>query len=307
MSIFLDHPHKLFAGMVEVELELVGGGTNGLVTRELELLNEVLVGVLGHSAALIGIKEDVVHVEGSRHEGLVVCGRCFKATSSSGWNKSGNSPEALVKRAELKVDLDLVVLESNEGEGESRVAAEPELERHVEGGLREGVTGLAHLAHGAALRGAGTSNLGELGVSHVGELGGLANHLVVATLLLGGHRELVPDVHPVTELAVNTLATNLNLHHAHELLAGVVQPAGVCGIALLHLREGHLKVDTVGEVTITGDSALNTASEIGLTVEGLFNRFHGEVGVATVSHLPESNLGVTSEVNVLRAVGDELH
>ena len=200
-----------------------------------------------------------------------------------------------------------MVLEGDQGEGKSRVAAEPELERHVEGGLRESIAGLAHLAHGAALGGAGTSNGRESGVRHVGELGGLANHLVVATLLLGGHRELVPDVHPVTELAIDTLATDLNLHHAHELLTGVVQPASVFGGILSNFGKRHLKIYTVGEVTIAGDGALDTASEIGLTVEGLLDGLHGEVGVATVRHLPERDLGVTSEIDVLGAVGDELH
>ena len=68
----LDNPDKLLNGVVEVELDLVTGGSDRLVTSELELLNEVLVGVLCHSAALIGVKEDIVNIEGSSNEGLVV-------------------------------------------------------------------------------------------------------------------------------------------------------------------------------------------------------------------------------------------
>jgi hypothetical protein len=58
--------------VVKVELDLVTGGTDRLVTSELELLNEVLVWVLCHSAALIGIQEDVVNVEGCSDKRLVV-------------------------------------------------------------------------------------------------------------------------------------------------------------------------------------------------------------------------------------------
>ena len=46
----------------------------------------------------------------------------------------------------------------------------------------------------------------------------MANHLVVASLLLRREGELVPDVHPITILAVNSLATNLNLN-ARDLKA----------------------------------------------------------------------------------------
>jgi len=72
MSIRLDNPQELLAGVVEVELNLVRRRTNGFITGELELLNEVLVGVLGHASALISVKENIVDIEGSSDEGLVV-------------------------------------------------------------------------------------------------------------------------------------------------------------------------------------------------------------------------------------------
>ena len=53
--IGLDDPNELLDGVVEVELDLVGRGTDGLVAGELELGDEVLVGVLGHAAALIRV------------------------------------------------------------------------------------------------------------------------------------------------------------------------------------------------------------------------------------------------------------
>ena len=72
--IRLDDPDEFFDGVVKVELDLVGRRTDGLITGELELFDEVLVGVLGHAPALVGIQEDVIDVEGCGNEGLVVCG-----------------------------------------------------------------------------------------------------------------------------------------------------------------------------------------------------------------------------------------
>jgi len=132
-----------------------------------------------------------------------------------------DSPEALTDGADVKVDLDLVVLESNKGEGKAGVAAEPEKKGDVEGGLRECLAGSANLV-GATGAGARTRYIGECGVGDVCKLGGVTNHLEVSALLLGGHGKLVPDVHPVTILAIDALATNLNLNLGDELLTDVV-------------------------------------------------------------------------------------
>jgi hypothetical protein len=214
--------------VVEVELDLVGGGPNRLVSSELELSDEVLVGVLGHASALIRVEEHIVNVEGGRNKGLLVSSLNINSLSStrvesvttSIIREGGDGPEALIDRAEIKVDLDLVVLESNQRERKARVGAEPELEGNVEGGLREGVAGSANLARRSGR--AGAINGGEGRIGDEGKLGGVTNHLEVSTLLLGGHGELIPDVHPVSVLAVDTLASNLNLNLGNELLSGEV-------------------------------------------------------------------------------------
>jgi len=54
--------------VVEVELDLVVAGRYRLIARELELLDEVLVGDLGEAAALIRVEVDVVYVEGGGDE-----------------------------------------------------------------------------------------------------------------------------------------------------------------------------------------------------------------------------------------------
>jgi len=177
------------------------------------------VGVLGHLATLIRIKEDVVNIEGGSNKGLLV--GLGNRDRAGGAGKGLDGPEALANGLEIDVDLDLVVLESDQREGKTGVAAEPEKKGDVESGLREGVTGGTDLV-GATSSGTGASDGGEGGIRDVGKLGGVTNHLEVATEVLGGHRELVPDVHPVTVLAVNALTTDLNLNLRDELLTNEI-------------------------------------------------------------------------------------
>jgi len=217
--ISLDNPDKLLTRVVEVELDLVGRRTNRLVSSELKLLEKVLVGVLGHLSALISVEEDVIDIErGSNKRLLVGIGN---RDSSPRGDELTYSPEALTNGAEVEVDLDLVVLESNEGKGKSRVAAEPELKRDIKGGLGKGVAGSADLG-GSTGSSARSVDIGILGFSDVGELGGVSNHLEVTTLLLGRKGHLVPDVHPVSVLTVYALTTNLNLNLSDELLSNIV-------------------------------------------------------------------------------------
>jgi len=311
VAVGLDDPDELLDGVVEVELDLVGGGTDGLVTGELELLDEVLVGVLGHAPALVGVQEDVVNVEGGGNEGLVVSGDDLAALGGRSALEGADGPQALVNGANVEVDLDLVVLEGDEGEGKAGVAAVPELEGDVEGGLGEGVAGGANLARGGGL--ARTVNIVKRGVGDVSQLGGVADHGKVAGALVHGQGELVPDVHPVAVLAINALATDLHLHLGDDLLTGEVQPTGVNTVLsgalhlLVDLGESDLQVSAVSQITVAGNGASDTATEVGLAVESLLNGLHGKVGVALVGHLPESNLGVAGQVNVLGAIGDKLH
>jgi len=151
VAVGLDNPDELLNGVVKVELDLVGRRTDGLITSELKLLDEVLVGVLGHAPALVGVQEDVVNVERGSDKGLVV-GSDNLATRA--WNiavQRANSPQALINGADVKVDLDLVILKGNEGQGKTGVAAIPELEGNIEGGLRESIAGSANLAGGSGL------------------------------------------------------------------------------------------------------------------------------------------------------------
>jgi hypothetical protein len=120
-------------------------------------------------------------------------------------------------------------------------------------------------------------------------------------------------VHPITVLAVNALATDLHLNLRNELLTGEVKPTGINAVLrgglhlLVDLGESDLQVGAVSQITVAGNGASDTATEVSLAVESLLNGLHGKVGVALVGHLPESDLGVASQVNVLGAIGDKLH
>jgi len=219
IGIRLDNPDEFLTRVVEVQLDLVGRGTDRLVTGELKLLNKVLVGVLGHLAALVSVKEDIVDVKGSSNKRLLVGGA--GGDSSGGGRKVLDSPEALTDGTEINVDLDLVVLKSNKRKSKSGVTAKPEKKGNVKSGLRKSLARGTHLGRttGSSTR---TADISKGRISDVGKLGGVTDHLEVSALLLGRHGKLVPDVHPVTILTVNTLTTNLHLDLSNKLLTGEI-------------------------------------------------------------------------------------
>ncbi len=306
-GIALDNPDKLLGGVVEVELDLVGRGGDGLGTSELELLDQVLVRDLGEAPALIGIQVDVIHVEGGRHK----AGLGNTVTDDVGVVADrGVVPAEVAELVELEPDLHLVVLEGDQGESEARVAAEPELERDVQsvlGGALADLIGGVGRGVGGAVTIAVLTSLDE----EVHELGHVADHLGISGLLAGLLGELIPDVEPVTIMLINLLTTDLKVDVVDKVVTDPVEPAelGTRAIGVLqgHLGEGGLEVDAVDKISVTGDSALHLLAEVGSSVEGLLNSLHGEVGVATVDDLEKGDLRVASKIDILSAVSDELH
>ena len=293
--------------MVEVELELVGRGGDGLTARELEGLDEVLVGDLGELTTLIRVEVDVVDVEGRSLE--VGGGHAVADGVVVGGDLRGDVPAEVAEVVELEVDADLVILEGDQGEGEARVAAEPELERDVESvgrGAVDVLLGGVGLTAGAVI----VARLATLN-KEVGQHGHIAYHLGVAGLLAGLLRELIPDVEPVAVVLVDALTTDLNLHGLDEVVANPVEPAELRARAVRGLErdlgESGLEVDTVDQITVALDRARYTLAEARGTVERVLDGLHGEVRVAAIDHLEESNLGVTGEVNVLGTISHELH
>ena len=144
-GVTLDDPEELLHGVVEVELDLVGGRGDGLRTSVLHLLDEVLVGLLGEAAALLSVEVHVVNVEGGGGEGL---GR-----RSNRGTKRRLRILAVLPGLEVNIDANLVVLERDEGDRKTGVTAEPELEGDVEGlggGTRAGDAGDCGLRAGAS-------------------------------------------------------------------------------------------------------------------------------------------------------------
>jgi hypothetical protein len=142
-------------------------------------------------------------------------------------------------------------------------------------------------------------------------LGDVTNHLGITGLLTRLLGEFIPDVEPLAVVLVDTLTTDFEFNGLNEVVANPVEPTElstrtVSGLES-YLRESGLEVDTVDQVTVTLDSAGYTLAEARGTVERVLNGLHGEVGVTTVDNLEEGDLGVTSEVNILGAISDELH
>jgi len=229
--------------VVEVQLQLVGRGGDGLTARELEDINQVLVGDLGELAALIRVEVDVVDVEGGRGK----AGLGDTVADGVRVRARGVVPAEIVEDVELKVDADLVVLEGDQGQGQTRVAAEPELERDVEGGGRGAVdllVGGVGLPTGAVI----VARLATLD-EQIGQNGDVANHLGVASLFAGLLGELVPDVQPDAIVLVNALATDFELDTLDQIVANPVEPAELgtraIGCEQSHTGESGLEVDAV--------------------------------------------------------------
>jgi hypothetical protein len=151
--IWLDNPNEFLNGVVKVELDLVGRRTNGLITGELKLLNKVLVGILSHTSALIGVQEDIVDVEGCSNQRLVISGvdTTTFGKIATGAVKRTDSPQALVNRTNIEVNLDFVILKSNKRKGKTGVTAIPELEGNIKSSFGESVTRSANLTRSISL------------------------------------------------------------------------------------------------------------------------------------------------------------
>ena len=103
------------------------------------------MGDLGELATLISVEVDVVDIERSGDK----VGVGNTVTDGVGVGELGGClPAEVLEVVEDQVDTDLVVLEGDQGERKTRVAAEPELKRDVERVLRRA---LANLVGGVRL------------------------------------------------------------------------------------------------------------------------------------------------------------
>ena len=70
---------------------------------------------------------------------------------------------------------------------------------------------------------------------------------------------------------------------------------------------GRFEVHVTDQITVSGDRDGDATRGRGGTVNSLFDGFHRKVGVAFVNRLEKSDFWVTCKVDVLGAIGDELH
>ena len=275
----LDHPHQLLDGMVEVEARLDRRARKRLLTRKLQLVNEVLVRDLGEAATLVRVQVDVIDVQrrvlevGVEHRG------------HRGGTVSGRHV-AVGGARKLNVDDDLVVLQGNERQRETRVAAKEKLQGDVQrrlGLLIDAIETRALLSRGERVR--------------------VTNHAVVTGLETRRQRQLVENLEPVTIVKVDALATNLELSRRNEKVTQRVNPAEGRP-RNLHGGAIDLEVHAVNQITVARNGAAHTLAKVRGAVEGLLNRLHGKVGVAAIHHLEKGNLRITREINILCAVSD---
>jgi len=213
--VALDDPLELLNGVVKVQLDLVGRRRDRLSTRVLDLLNQVLVRLLGEAAALLRVEVDVVNVDRGSGQGLG--SNCGRHTDSR------LGVLAVLPRLEVHIDAHLVVLERNEGDRHTRVAAEPELEGDVQRLGRAAVAGYARDRRFG--RRAGRIERQARGALQQHEVVRVAQHGVQYGDVTGIRRQLRPDLHPVAVLAVNALTTDLELNLVDQAVADVVEPA----------------------------------------------------------------------------------
>lgn len=159
----------------------------------------------------------------------------------------------------------------DEGQSQTGVAAEPELQGNVQDL---------------------TSNSSGVG-SGSGEAGHVADHVGIAKLVASGLGQLVPDVQPVTVVLVNALATNLDLSILDQNVAEPVEPAEILVVISSDGGQLHAEVHAADQITVAGHGAGDLLAPVSSTVEGLLDGLHTKVSMATVDHLEEGDLRVT--------------
>ena len=279
----LEEPHQLLDGVIERQIQTGLGRCHRLRQGVLELLNQVLVRVLGKAAALVRVQVDVVNVDGR-----ILRGR------EGGRRSRDSSPAARLNQvgglAKPDIEVDVVVLERNERQGQTGIAVEPESEGDVEN-RRATVAGRQ--------RARGTDRTRKELVS-------------LHALIIAG-RQALPEVPPLTVVTVNDLSTDLHLNLLQHEVSQAAHAAG-CPLDVVRrtrrrccrVRQRHLEVRAVDQVSVAVHDGDHTLSVLGRAREVDTHCLHREVGVPLVHDLPEGDVRIASDVSVLCTVGNEL-
>ena len=181
----------------------------------------------------------------------------------------------VILRGQVNVDSDFVVLQSNQWQGQSWVSVEEEDEWQV--------------------------NL--LGRS----ADWVSRHLTVVELGPFGQVQFRVQSPPSLVVLVNSLTTNGQFRSRDNTLGDPVRI--ICGTGDIRqiILGSRFEVHVTDQITVSGDSDGDAAPGPGRTVHSLFDGFHRKVSVAFVNRLEKSDFWVTSQVDILGAIGDELH
>ena len=261
------------------EVPQVGARNRTLVGAPHKLLNGVVVGeadLLGLIRGGKGIRPRMLHLLDQVFMTLLGEAATLFGVQVDvvGVHLEGGAIGVLVELGgQVEIQTDFVVLERDQGERQTGVAVEEEDQRE------EDLTGI---------------NTG-------------GGHLTPRRLLGLVEVKLGVQTPPPLVVLVDALTPDGKFNILDGTLRG---EAGVIGGAN-DFRETSLglefDVHVSDEVTVTGDGHGDTAVVSGVTVDGLFDVFHREVGVALVNSLKESYSGVASQVDILGTVSDELH
>jgi len=118
----------------------------------------------------------------------------------------------------------------------------------------------------------------------------VTGHELVAGLLLGTARKLVPKVGKSAINFVNSLAANLNLGTLDQCMTKLRDVGGVLGALL----KGDLEPESMQKITVSandGDKLVAKAG--GVRLEGLFHGFARKICVSAIQIFEESNLTIT--------------
>lgn len=276
-------PDQLLARMVEVELELAAERAGARVSEGfsgvLNLLDQVFVSDLSESSSLFGIEVYVVYHNRSTSEREVAHGR---SGSSVPVKKLGD-------RLEFNVESYFVVLKSDQGESQSSVSAEPELEGNVESVLGENLSGVISGGN----------------ISESSHLSYITDELSVTSFLSTGVSELIPDVEEGSSLLVDLGSTDFDFNLFAESVSESSDPCDLVDtrqVTSQYSRDLDLECRVGCEITVSVYSYSVSASRL-CRVNSLLDSFAGEVSVSSIYDLEESDLRITSEVYILSAIG----
>tara|TARA_B110000858_G_scaffold188964_1_gene235142 strand:+ start:2558 stop:3448 length:891 start_codon:yes stop_codon:yes gene_type:complete len=187
--------------------------------------------------------------------------------------ENGRVQESIEFPSQVKVNSDFVVLQGNQWQRQSWVTVEEKDEWQED------------LRRTWSNRG---GHFTPVGLSRIGQV------------------QLCVQSPPSLVVLVDSLTTDRQFAVLDRTLSG---PSGTIVTACVGESRLRLEFDVhvTDQITVSGDSHGNATRVRGSTVDSLFDVFHREVSVAFVNRLEKSYFWVTCKVDILGAIGDELH